>query len=141
MVFYRELSQTEAVFAEKIEKACLDTAWTKEQISNLPENAIYLGAFEDNTLCGIISAYFVLDEVQIMNLAVDEAFRNKGYAKGLLNSLITASKEKNCSFITLEVAENNTSAISLYKKCGFNAVGKRKNFYKTLSAILMEKNL
>ncbi len=140
-IVYRNIEIADAKSAAELEKECLHTAWTEEQIKNLPQQAFYMGAFCENTLCGILSAYFVADEVQIMNLAVSHNYRRKGVAFGLMSELLTQAKEKNCRFITLEVGENNVSAIKLYEKCGFSAVGKRKGFYGDESAILMELEL
>ena len=136
---YRFLKNDEAESASVLEKECLDTAWTKEQIANLPENAFYMGAFCGNTLCGVLSAYFVADEVQIMNLAVSPSFRRNGIAFGLLERLLIEAENRKSAIISLEVAENNLSALALYEKLGFKHVGKRKGFYGDISAIIMEK--
>ncbi len=136
---YRFLESNEAEAASILEKECLDTAWTKEQIANLPEAAFYMGAFCENKLCGVLSAYFVADEVQIMNLAVSPSFRRNGIAFGLLQKLLKESKCRKSAVISLEVAENNPSALALYEKCGFINVGRRKGFYGDVAAIIMEK--
>ena len=56
--------------------------------------------------------------------------------------LVETVKNENADFITLEVRKSNASAIKLYEKCGFCAVGERKNFYEKPceDAILMTKN-
>lgn len=140
-VVFRPLKIGEAALAAAVEKECLDTAWSEEQIKNIPENAFYIGAFEDDWLCGIASAYIIAGEGQIMNVAVSPDYRRRGIALGLMNEIISKAVENGCENITLEVAENNASAISLYEKCGFSAVGKRKGFYGNESAIIMEKLL
>lgn len=137
----RPIEPLEAKNASEIESLCLNTAWSEEQIANLPKNAIYLAAFEGKAMCGIASVYTVLDEGQIMNVAVLPEYRRKGIALKLMKALITTLAEKGCEIITLEVAENNLSAISLYEKCGFTAVGKRKGFYGDISALIMEIKL
>lgn len=141
MVVFRHLESGEEKLAAAVEKECLDTAWSEEQIKNIPENAFYIGAFEDNKICGIASVYIIAGEGQIMNLAVSPNYRRRGIALGLMNEIISKAEENGCENITLEVAENNASAISLYEKCGFSAVGKRKGFYGNESAIIMEKLL
>lgn len=137
----REIAPREAESAATLEKECLHTAWTAEQIKDLPAQAIYLGAFQGDALCGILSAYTVADEVQIMNLAVSPRFRRQGIAKALMDEIINNAKAKNCFNVTLEVAENNISAIALYEGYCFSAVGKRKGFYGDVSAVIMEKLL
>lgn len=140
-IIYRMLKPEECAIAALIEKDCLHTAWSEAQIANLPANACYIGAFDGETLCGIASMYCVLDEGQIMNVAVSPEHRRKGIAFGLMNAITEKAVLNGCTFITLEVAENNISAISLYEKCGFVSVGKRKKFYGNVSALIMEKTL
>ena len=140
-VSYAPLCGEYALAAAEIEKQCLHTPWSKQQIEALPENAAYFCALRGNIPVGIISAYFVLDEIQIMNLAVLPQYRGNKIGYGLLQCIFSLGAEKNSKFITLEVAKNNLSAISLYQKCGFVPVGKRKNFYGSISAVLMEKQL
>ena len=55
----------------------------------------------------------------IMDVIVTEAHRNKGFGTALMNSAKDWAKEKNCSFINLDVLTTNTNAISLYEKLGF----------------------
>lgn len=141
-IIYRRIeNEWEAQLAADLENACLSTAWSKEQILNIPDYAIYISAFEGETLCGIASMYAVAGEGQIMNLAVSENHRRRGIANGLMNELTLYALDKNCDIITLEVAEDNLSAISLYEKCGFVSVGKRNGFYNGKNALIMEKKL
>lgn len=139
---FRELTcDDEARAAAVIERECLTTAWSFEQIKNLPEYACYVGAFDNNILCGIASMYAVAGEGQVMNIAVSHAYRRNGIAFGLMDALIKKAVEAKCENITLEVAEDNYSAISLYEKCGFATVGKRNGFYNGKNALIMEKKL
>ena len=141
-IVYRKIDNVqEAQLAADLENACLSTAWSKEQILNIPDYAIYISAFEGETLCGIASMYTIAGEGQIMNLAVSENHRRRGIANGLMNELTLYALDKNCDIITLEVAEDNLSAISLYEKCGFVSVGKRNGFYNGKNALIMEKKL
>ena len=141
-IVYRKIeNENEAQLASDLESKCLSTAWSKEQILNIPDYAIYVSAFEGDILCGIASMYAIAGEGQIMNLAVRDSYRRRGIANGLMNELILYALNKNCDIITLEVAEDNLSAISLYEKCGFVSVGKRNGFYNGKNALIMEKKL
>ncbi len=137
----RELTDADVSSASFIEKQCLTTAWSEEQLKTLPENATYLVADIDGTVCGIGSMYCVFDDCEIMNIAVLSDFRKKGIASAVLHCLILKAKEKGCNTVTLEVAENNENAISLYKKFGFFEVGKRKGFYQGTDALVLQKTI
>ena len=71
----------------------------------------------------------VLDEGYISNVAVSPAFRRRGIASALIRALLDRARERNLSFVTLEVRESNAAAIALYEGFGFRPVGRRKNYY------------
>ena len=81
------------------------------------------------------------DIVEIMNIVVRKVYRNKGVGQILLEELIKISKKTGLSFLNLEVNETNKSAIHLYEKNGFKQIGKRPNYYKENSAIIMQLDL
>ena len=141
MITYRAIKENESGFAHRIESENLTTAWSKSQIENLPEYATYIGAFEGETLLGIGSMYVIADEAQVLNVAVDKDARKRGIGFGIMNMLIDIAAEKGARIITLEVAQNNYGAISLYEKCGFASVGIRKGFYEGTDAIAMLKEV
>ena len=68
-------------------------------------------------------------------------YRRRGIARSLIYTLICRAAEKGLSFLTLEVRAGNDEAIALYEKCGFQTVGRRKNYYEkpTEDAILMTR--
>lgn len=134
-------TDSEIKAAALIEKSCLSTCWSEQQIASLPEYASYIAAFDGNEPVGIASMYTIAGEGQIMNLAVLMQYRKKGIGKMLMDSLLKLAKEKNCLSVSLEVAKDNIGAITLYKKCGFLEVGQRKGFYNGTDAIIMEITL
>ena len=73
----------------------------------------------------------VLDEGQITNIAVDPAYRRRGYGSMIVGALIKHSKDNGIENISLEVRESNLAAIALYDSLGFEARGIRKNFYRS----------
>ena len=108
----------------------------KEELTN--NNSMYLVLRYENEIVSFGGIKIILDEADIMNIVTKKNKRNQGFAKFLLNELITIAEEQNCKTITLEVDENNLPAIKLYKDFEFKEVGKRKNYYKNgNTAILM----
>jgi ribosomal-protein-alanine N-acetyltransferase len=63
------------------------------------------------------------DEIEILNLAVAQAYRRSGIAKALLGAL-----PKLETF--LEVRESNAAARALYQAAGFQEEGLRPKYYK-----------
>ena len=67
----------------------------------------------------------------IMDIIVTEKERNKGFGTALMNSAKDWAKERDCSFINLDVLANNHGAIALYEKLGF--MPKAQEMYCKLS--------
>ena len=72
----------------------------------------------------------VLNEGDIMNIAVAEKFRRQGYGKRILEEIFSIAKDLHIERITLEVRESNLPARSLYEKEGFVFSGIRRNYYR-----------
>ena len=96
----------------------------------------------ENIIVGFAGLQFILDEASITNIVTKKNCRNAGIGTNLLKNIIDISKKRNMSTITLEVNENNTNAINLYKKFNFETTGLRKKYYNgTDNAIIMTLNL
>lgn len=127
-----------------IEEQCFSAPWTEAMLRTqlAPETHIFLAAeTPQGEVAGYIGLMFVLDEGYISNVAVTPQFRRHGIAEALICELIRRAEEKQLAFLTLEVRESNEGAIALYKKCGFETVGRRKNYYEkpTEDALLMTR--
>lgn len=95
----------------------------------------------DNNIIGFIIYSIIYDRAEIIDILIDNNYRNKGYGDELLKNGIEDCLNNNCKNITLEVKESNESAINLYKKNNFKVIAKRKNYYKNEDAYLMEKEV
>ncbi|MBX9902563.1 MAG: ribosomal protein S18-alanine N-acetyltransferase [Burkholderiaceae bacterium] len=80
-------------------------------------------------LVGYLIVMQVLDELHLLNLAVEIAYQGKGLGKRLLNHLIALAKQRACGSILLEVRVSNQRAITVYKVAGFVEIGRRKSYY------------
>ena len=83
---------------------------------------------EDGGLLGYAGLHVVLDEGYIDNIAVDPNARRHGVADELLD-VFCRFGAANLAFLTLEVRASNEPAIALYRKHGFEEVGRRKDYY------------
>lgn len=128
-----------------LDKKCVgNDGWSAESfISEVrKDNGIVLCFTENGNIVALLSGYFAEGEGDITSVAVDENFRRKGIAQKLITEFIKNLPE-NTENIFLEVRENNTPAINLYEKCGFEKLSLRKNFYSNPceNAVVMVKNL
>jgi ribosomal-protein-alanine N-acetyltransferase len=92
----------------------------------------------DGGIAGFICPMQVLDEGQILDLAVSPACRGRGIGKSLVERALQTFRLQGASFVGLEVRPSNTAALHLYSRCGFVAEGRRKGYYENgEDAILM----
>ena len=117
----------------QIEEATFSVPWSRESIKKEiceNEQAHYLIAEEDGEIAGYGGFWQVLDEGHIMNIAVDEKWRQRGIGETLLREMIAQGKQLGILYWTLEVRVTNRAAISLYEKIGFSSAGIRPGFYE-----------
>ena len=92
--------------------------------------AFWLVAIEGDTVAGYIGSQTVMDETDMMNVAVHPDFRRQGIAEALITGLVEHLKTIGSRCLTLEVRASNAPAIALYEKLGFSEIGRRKNYYR-----------
>lgn len=95
----------------------------------------YIYVYEDEKIKGFIHIIVSFDNADIVNIIVDEKYRNQHIASKLINYVI---EEFNLKEINIEVNENNP-AINFYKKIDFKKIRIIKNYYKDANAIFMKK--
>ena len=100
-----------------------------------------IGYLENKNIIGYLLYEDIYDRFDIVNLFVNEEYRNKKIASMLLSELIARGKDQNIVNITLEVNSTNQVAIHLYKKFGFVERAIRSKYYSGTDGILMEKEM
>ena len=90
----------------------------------------FLVAGQGEQITGFISGRRILDEGEILNLAVKPSERSAGVGKALVQALLERFGRENVLQVLLEVRESNLSAISFYQGLGFKEAGKRSGYYR-----------
>ena len=116
----------------QLEKICFSDPWSEKSIASELDNklAFWLVAAEGDTVAGYIGSQTVIDETDMMNVAVHPDFRRQGIAEALVNTLVENLQKMGSHCLTLEVRASNAPAIALYEKLGFAEIGRRKNYYR-----------
>ena len=125
----------------KIEAACFSTPFKEKDFLDILSSEIsnVLVAKRGNFVVGFVSFTMIIDELQIINVAVDPSLQRMGIGNLLMSELIKYGSKKGALKYFLEVRESNVNAIRLYEKHGFVPVGVSKNhfFLPRENAILM----
>lgn len=73
----------------------------------------------------------VLDEAELLTVAVHPSLQNKGFGRQLLHYVMEDLAASGIAEMFLEVRDDNQSALALYTNLSFDKVGKRKKYYTT----------
>ncbi len=85
---------------------------------------------ERRQVVGYAGLWLVVDEGHINTLAVHPQWRGRGLGEKLLLELLRYAREHSAVMATLEVRVNNFTAQRLYRKHGFEEVGRRPRYYR-----------
>ena len=130
-ILLTKLIQDERQYDNSIDKDFVVNNYFKNIIKN--KNNILLCYEEDNIIKGYIYLKPVNNDSQncylIDGLYVDNEYRNKGIATKLIENAWNIIKETTVAVVDINVMANNSVAISLYKRFGFNEfrISLRKN--------------
>jgi ribosomal-protein-alanine N-acetyltransferase len=96
-----------------------------------------------HTLYGFLSGRVSARELHINNIGVHETARRRGIGHALMDAAIEAGKRQGASRAILEVRAGNVAAQALYRRYGFEVVGRRRQYYRepTEDALLMNATL
>lgn len=84
---------------------------------------------ENDEIIGYLVGQLIFEMGDLFYIAVDSNYRGSGIGIKLMNFFMQEAKSQGVETISLEVRLSNRPAISLYKKCGFQQIGSRKNYY------------
>ena len=138
-----EMKACHVAAVASLEAMCFGDPWSENSVASELENplSLWLVAEEAGEVLGYVGSQTVLDETDMMNIAVHPDHRRKGIAAALVDGLIPALKARGSRCLTLEVRESNAPAVALYAALGFGKIGLRKNYYRNPreNAIILRK--
>lgn len=118
-----------------IEAASFADPWSEAEFASVLEtpHTIFLVAEpgENSGIVGYVIAMAVLDQAEILNVAVSPGHRGAGLGGGLLDAALLEVERRGAESVFLEVRVSNTAARALYASRGFVEVSRRKNYYRT----------
>lgn len=83
----------------------------------------------DRSPAGFVLSRHVLDEEELLLIAVVPGARRRGIGAILIGQLFEAARSRGITRIYLEMRRGNP-ALHLYRKLGFEPIGERPNYYR-----------
>lgn len=142
MIVVRAATEADLDVLARIERESLSGTWSREALADELQKSFarVMVASRDERVCGFVHCWLIADEIQILNVATDPAFRRRGIAKTLLQFMLDELSPKGFSMALLEVRASNDPAISLYRSLGFSDDAVRERYYSDgEDALLMSK--
>ncbi len=109
-----------------------ERAWTRQELAELLASPGTRGALldGDDGAIGFVLWRAVLDEAELLTIAVHPTARRRGAGRVLLDAAIAGAREAGAGVLLLEVGEDNPAARGLYDSTGFSTVGRRSAYYQ-----------
>jgi ribosomal-protein-alanine N-acetyltransferase len=127
------LADVPAIWA--IEKASFPTPWSRwsflAELGHRHSHTLVAGPPSPHSwqTWGYLIFWVVLDEMHILNLAVQPDRRRRSIGQGLLTEGLAQARELGAELAWLEVRPSNLAALALYESFGFKEVGRRPRYY------------
>jgi ribosomal-protein-alanine N-acetyltransferase len=113
-----------------VERNLYEFPWTRGNFEDsLAAGYSAWAARESGVLSGYMVTMMVLDEAHLLNLSVRRERQRRGLASSLLAHSFDAVRGHGAISMFLEVRPSNVPALGLYRRFGFEAVGRRKGYY------------
>ena len=148
MISYRAAIQLDLPVLVSMERVLFaDSPWSmgqfKEEFKGVPNSRFFMVATNDqDQIVGYAAVLVVAPgvEADVLTVAVLPEYARQGIATHFMGELEKWSKEKQALAMMLEVNVENSGAIALYEKLGYQRIATRRNYYgHGLDALVMRK--
>ncbi|EJF83640.1 ribosomal protein S18-alanine N-acetyltransferase [Bartonella rattimassiliensis] len=132
----------------QIHQHCFTIAWGKQAFDNfLTDHSIFgykvFLTDSSNQILGFCLCRLILDEAEIITIAVHPHYRQQGIGTFLIDHTVRHLHNKRAIKLLLEVETTNLSALNLYKRFEFQKISERLAYYPSKNgrgdAIVMQK--
>ena len=123
--------------------------WSREDFASYiagRDTPVYIACDARHRIAGFAMLRLAADEAELITIAVDPKWRNKGVGAALMRALFEDLTMTPARKLFLEVAADNPAALRLYARYGFAKVSERQGYYARpdgtpATAIVMARDL
>lgn len=123
----RELGPETAPWMAAVHAEAFDAPWGADAFLDLLDRPGVLALAHDWD--GFFLAQSVLDEAEVLTLAVRPEARRRGVGRALVEAAAQRLASQGVSVLRLEVAQDNPAGLALYAAAGFAPAGLRRGYY------------
>ncbi len=128
----------------ELDRICFGQLWSAAQYQREFESEnsdiLILIDVDRQAILAYGCVWAIVDEAHITILAVHPDRRHQGFGQLMLWGLLRSAIDRELARATLEVRVDNTDALQLYEKFGFQVAGRRKKYYdNTDDALILWK--
>jgi ribosomal-protein-alanine acetyltransferase len=127
----RRISASDATSVHAILRESPEASvWSVESLRESFSQGIAWAADAEGRVAGVLIGRVAADEFEILNLAVEKAFRRKGIATQLVATALEHALASGVRQTLLEVRASNKEAIAFYSHMRFLQYAVRANYYR-----------
>jgi [ribosomal protein S18]-alanine N-acetyltransferase len=113
-----------------IERASYPYPWTRGIFADCLRVGYRCHVLEvDGWLAGYSIVSTAVDEAHLLNLCIDPDRRRQGLASVMLDHVLREVRIAGMDRLFLEVRPSNRAAVALYRRRGFQVIGRRPGYY------------
>lgn len=138
-IIIRKMTEADLEAVHALETLCFPTPWTLKSFRyELEKNAaarMWVAVLPDTAdqpgrIVGMIVVWLLIDLTHIATIAVHPDLRRQGIANKMICTALSHTMAEGAESATLEVRASNSAAQHLYRRFGFQLVGRRPGYYQ-----------
>ncbi|MDR1265245.1 MAG: GNAT family N-acetyltransferase [Propionibacteriaceae bacterium] len=107
-----------------------------------PDHAVYVRRDPQGRPVAVVALSQADDVAELLRLIVQPERRRQGLGRDLVDQALAWAELHDLKRVLLEVAADNTTAIALYRRAGFQVIARRAGYYDPdVDALVMERRL
>jgi len=130
-LIYEPMQESDIDDVLAVEQDVYPHPWSHQNFADSLKSEYQAWVLRDQSreLLGYFLIMAIVDEAHLLNVAVARKRHGKGLGRFLLNQSVACARGLGMESMLLEVRPSNTRALEIYRRYGFNEIGRRKGYY------------
>lgn len=133
-IIIRKMTLDDVGVVAEIDRLSFSLPWPERsfgyEVTGNPMARCWVAETEDKRIAAMLVLWLILDEAHVATIATHPDFRRQGIGAEILTVALKDAAEAGATHALLEVRATNEAAQTMYRKFGFEIVGRRPKYYK-----------